>query len=323
MLLPSDWLDRDLSDIARIAPVQKITLPALADRSISLLVKREDLLHPLIGGNKIYKLHAYIRDYLLRGDRLPLATFGGAFSNHILALAALGHMLEIKTLGIIRGERADALSPTLRDAQACGMQLHFVSRSEYRLRNESEFISSLEKKLGPAWWIPEGGAGNLGVSGMADFGLGIADLGADAVFHACGTGSSFAGLIKGFARAQIQQPKIYGVPVLKNNALKFEINSLLNPELRNQNHWQMLDDYHWGGYAKFPAELRQFCLDFEAQTGIPLDPVYTSKMIYAAVDLAKKNVFHEGAQVLLIHSGGLQGRRGFNLNWRLACDDAV
>ncbi len=323
MLLPTDWLDRSLTEIACLAPLQEIVLDIFEEKSVRVFIKREDLLHPLIGGNKIYKLYGYLRNYLRSnihsGQKTPILSFGGAYSNHILALATVGNMMGIPTIGVIRGEESDALSDTLLDAKAQGMHLHFVSRSEYRQRYQPEMLQALETKFGAIFTIPEGGGGVLGAQGVISLAEGItlrADFKPEHIFHACGTGSSLAGLIAGFSRQPVGGIYTYGVPVLKGyTGLGDDIKSLIGALGASSQRWRLLEDYHWGGYAKFPDALASFVQGFEEKTGVPLDPVYTAKEIWAIVDLVTHDRFPPGANIVAVHSGGLQGRRGYGLSF--------
>ncbi len=323
MLLPNDWLDRDLREIATLAPFQKVSSPLLEERAVCLWVKREDLLHPLVGGNKIYKLYGYLNDYRRRGLSAPIATFGGAYSNHILALAAAGNALGVKTQGIIRGERPARLSPTLTDAMALGMDLHFVSRSAYRRRGETSFLAELNQQLGGCYWVPEGGSGYLGAFGGVSLAAGVLDVfdgSVDALFHACGTGSTFAGMAAGLAMEKAHDVHAYGVNVLKAGAgARASIRDQIRQFDIEEPQWTLLEQYHFGGYAKYPSELADFVQEFEATNRFCLDPVYTSKVIMAIFDLVNNRFFAPGTTVVAIHSGGLQGRRGFGLDSNTEC----
>ncbi|WP_086932472.1 1-aminocyclopropane-1-carboxylate deaminase/D-cysteine desulfhydrase [Agarilytica rhodophyticola] len=335
MLLPKNWTEYCLSDIACIAPLQEVKLKSLSDSGVRLFIKREDLLHPIIGGNKIYKLHGHLREHQCHSSHLPIASFGGAYSNHILALAVTGQMLGIETVGVIRGERPTRLSSTLKDAENAGMRLLFVSRQDYRQRGDKQYHTQLERQLGPCFWVPEGGAGSLGIEGCAAMAHGIlksCEQHPTAVFHASGTGASIAGLTVGFATYRANQVYTYGVSVLKGYTTQMRrdiIRELTHKKLYDSQHgtegdvvsqtWKILDEYHFGGYAKYPERLAQFVQSFEQETMIPLDPVYTAKVIWACVDQIKRKMFSPGDRLIVIHSGGLQGRRGFGLNFDNGC----
>lgn len=318
--MPDDWLDRDLQDIAMLAPLQEVRMPLFEEKGVRVLVKREDLLHPLVGGNKIYKLHGFLNDYRQQQLSMPIATFGGAYSNHILALAAAGKLLGIETLGVIRGEQAKQLSATLKDAQSLGMKLHFVSRSDYRTRYDKPYVQTLDKLLGCCYWIPEGGSGYAGAKGGISLAKGLLRVvrePVDGVFHACGTGSTFAGLVAGLEESGVSA---FGVSVLKGAGRQREdIKSQLADFGVSSARWTLLDQYHCGGYAKYPQELADFVSEFEHGNRFLLDPVYTSKVFMAIFDLIKNNFFARGSLLIAVHSGGIQGRRGFGLGSNLEC----
>lgn len=316
-MLPFNWLDLPLSAIASIAPMQEVALPIFEAKRLSVFFKREDLLHPLVGGNKVYKLYKHFQRSRERDAPKKLATFGGAYSNHLLALACLGNMQGLQTIGVVRGERPKQLSPTLDDAQRLGMQLHFVSRSQYRRRTEPEFLQSLNRQFGDVYWIPKGGGGQEGIVGSMAMAEGILATSAespDYVFHACGTATSLAGLVKGFNLAGATQVKCCGVSVLNAGDQHRKVVSDAAP---TSNKWQVLDEFHAGGYARYPDTLANFVNYFESQTQVLLDPVYTAKVMHAIVCLAERDYFPVNARVVVVHSGGLQGRRGFGLSHTL------
>jgi len=318
-LLPANWIDLDLESIACIAPLQEISLPCAEAAGVRLLVKRDDLLHPILGGNKIYKLYGHLLRARAGDDNVPIATFGGAYSNHILALAAAGHELDIPTIGVIRGEAPAQLSPTLEDAQSLGMTLKFVSREMYRSREDKAFHHALEAEFGgPCYWVPEGGAGVDGVDGCIALARGILRISEhkpNYVVHACGSGTSISGLVSGFAQSPVGGIYTLGVSVLKNH---HEMPMLIDAQMSHfgvkSQDWRVLQDFHCGGYAKYPEYLASFVQDLEQQTDILFDPVYTSKVMWAIGQLLEQRYFAAGSTVVMVHSGGLQGRRGFSLD---------
>lgn len=237
-----------------------------------------------------------------------LLTFGGAFSNHIYATAAAGKAFGMGTVGIIRGEEVD--NPTLAAARAWGMELLFVGRTEYRQKDSPSFLSSLQKQYPNAYLIPEGGTNCLAVQGCQKLMQDIRQQGDfDFVCTPVGTGGTLSGLVKGAAEGQ----KILGFSSLKGDFLTREVQALLAAcpgEIRST--WEMVQDYHFGGYARFLPELIDFINDFKEQHGIPLEPVYTGKMMYGLLDLIQKGTFPQGSHILAIHTGGLQGILGFN-----------
>lgn len=277
-------------------PYQSIALAA----DLELQIKRLDLIHPLISGNKFYKLKDNIRTAQQQRYQ-QLLTFGGAYSNHIAATAAAGKLLNIPTIGIIRGEELEhqALNPTLTTAQQNGMQLHFVSRQEYRQRHEAEYLARLSAKFPYAYIIPEGGTNALAVQGCQEI-LSEKDLQTyDVICCAVGTGGTISGLIN----ASAEQQQVIGFPALKGDFLIQDIQ-----HWTQKSNWLLVQDYHFGGYAKVTPALLDFIQRFEQQYQIPLEPIYTGKMLFGLFELIKQNYFVKGSRILVIHSGGLQGK---------------
>lgn len=272
---------------------------------ISLVMKREDLIHPFVSGNKFRKLKYNLLQAKTE-NQSTLLTFGGAYSNHIAAVAYAGRENGFQTIGIIRGdELADkiASNPTLKFTQECGMQFEFVSREDYRLKTEAAFLEQLENKFGSFYLIPEGGTNALAIKGCEEI-LTQEDGIFDYVACAIGTGGTISGIIN----SALPHQKILGFPALKGDFLQDEIRNFV----QNDN-WELILDYHFGGYGKVNTVLVDFINRFLEKTKIPLDPVYTGKMVFGIVDLIEKNYFPENATILLIHTGGLQGIQGMNL----------
>ncbi len=270
----------------------------------SLYIKREDLLHPHISGNKFRKLK-YNLAQAKKETKTSLLTFGGAFSNHILAVAAAGNENGFKTIGIIRGEELQnkiAENPTLQKAQDFGMVFEFVSRENYRQKNNQDFIVKLAEKFGDFYLLPEGGTNDLAVKGCEEI-LIQSDESFDYICCAVGTGGTISGLINCSKSSQ----QVLGFPALKGDFLREDICKFVqNP------NWELVTDYHFGGYAKVTTELVQFINDFYQKHQIPLDPIYSGKMVFGVLDLIKKEWFPKGSKILLIHTGGLQGIEGMN-----------
>ena len=282
---------------------QKITyeLP----NGISLEIKREDLLHPFISGNKFRKLKYNLLQAKAENQETVL-TFGGAYSNHIAAVAYAGKEQGFNTIGVIRGEELTskiAENPTLQFAQECGMQFEFVTREAYRLKTEPDFIVNLEQKFGSFYLVPEGGTNEYAIKGCEEI-LTEEDAKFDFVCCAVGTGGTISGIIN----SALPHQKVLGFPALKGDFLRDEIRKFA----ANKN-WELLTDYHFGGYGKVNEELVQFINKFYEQTQVPLDPIYTGKMVFGVLDLIQKNYFPNNAKILLIHTGGLQGIEGMNL----------
>ena len=284
---------------------QHIDIPLLREKGITLYLKREDTIHPFVSGNKYRKLKYNLLEAKKQGKD-TLLTFGGAFSNHIAATAYAGQEQGLKTIGVIRGEELEDKwqnNPTLNMAHEHGMQLHFVSRSDYRLKNELSILKNLKSQFGDFYLLPEGGTNELAVKGCTEI-LTEDDATFDYICSAVGTGGTVAGLIN----ASRPHQTVLGFPALKGNFLIEEIRTFA----QNQ-RWQLVTDYHFGGYAKVDQQLIDFINLFKNETGIPLDPIYTGKMLFGIFELVKRDVFSPGSQILAIHTGGLQGIQGMNL----------
>ena len=282
---------------------QKLTLSFL--NSISVQIKREDLIHPFISGNKFRKLKYNLLQAKVENHE-TLLTFGGAFSNHIAAVAFAGKEQGFKTIGIIRGEELRGKiseNPTLKFAEDCGMQFEFVSREDYRYKNQTLFLENLKKKFGDFYLIPEGGTNALAIKGCEEI-LTENDSTFDYICCSIGTGGTISGIINSILPHQ----KVLGFPSLKGDFLKDEIRNFV----KNDN-WELITDYHFGGYGKVNEELIQFINHFYSQNQIPLDPIYTGKMVFGVIDLIQKNYFPIGSKILLIHTGGMQGVKGMNM----------
>jgi 1-aminocyclopropane-1-carboxylate deaminase len=280
-------------------------IPINLPKSISLVIKREDLIHPFVSGNKFRKLKYNLLQAKAE-NQSTLLTFGGAYSNHIAAVAYAGKENGFQTIGIIRGdELGDKIesNPTLKFAQECGMQFEFVSRETYRLKREATFLEQLQQIFGAFYLIPEGGTNAFAIQGCEEI-LTPEDASFDFVACAIGTGGTISGIIN----SVLPHQKVLGFPALKGNFLQDEIRNFVR-----QDNWELITDYHFGGYGKVTNELIDWINQFYDQTQIPLDPVYTGKMVFGIVDLIAKNYFPENSKILLIHTGGLQGIQGMNL----------
>lgn len=276
---------------------------------VTLTIKREDKIHRHISGNKYRKLKYNL---ISAREQLhdTLLTFGGAFSNHIAATASAGAEHGFKTIGIIRGEELiDKISgnPTLVFAQKCGMHFKFVSRELYRKKVTPQFLDDLKNEFGNFYMLPEGGTNHLAIKGCEEI-LTEADKGYDYVCVSVGTGGTISGLINSSGTDQ----KILGFPSLKGDFLRNEIK-----KMTNKTNWELITDYHFGGYGKINRDLIAFINQFKQETKVPLDPVYTGKMLFGIVDLIVKGFFRKGSKILVIHTGGLQGIHGMNMKLQL------
>ena len=283
-------------------PTQKIKI---SNPNFSLFIRREDLIHPFISGNKFRKLK-YNLVQAKAENHHTLLTFGGAFSNHIAATAFAGKEYGFKTIGIIRGNELESkilINPTLKFAQECGMQFKFVTREEYRHKTEADFIENLKHEFGDFYYVPEGGTNEFAVQGCEEI-LTQDDSQYDFVCSAVGTGGTISGIIN----SSFPHQKVLGFPALKGDFLNNEIRKFVHKE-----NWELITDYHFGGYGKVNPELIAFVNQFYLENHVPLDPIYTGKMVFGVIDLISTNYFPENSKILLIHTGGLQGISGMNL----------
>lgn len=289
--------------------ISHLDLPRFQRLGVQLDMLRLDLTHPQISGNKWFKLKYNLKHAKAQGVSV-LLTFGGAWSNHIHALAFAGWEKGISTVGVIRGEEPEEYSKTLQDAQRWGMKLHFVSRQQYRQKNDPVFLEELRSLYGDFQLIPEGGSNALAVKGGQEIVAHIDRLGGsyDKICCACGTGGTLAGLIA----ARPKNTEIVGVPVLKGaDFLYSDIRALLQQAgVVDPGLWRLIMDAHEGGYAKVSPQLAD-CMDrFVREVGVELEPVYTGKVMLALERMLKQGELTNGSRVLMIHSGGMQGLRG-------------
>jgi len=282
---------------------QKIEM--VFSNGIELYIKREDFLHPIISGNKFRKLKYNLEEAKKFGFK-KILTFGGAFSNHIVAVAGAGKEFGFETIGVIRGEELiDKIqqNPSLAFAQQNGMQFHFVDRTTYRNKSDNKFIESLRDLYGDFYLIPEGGTNELAIKGCEEI-LTVKDKSTfDFVCCAMGTGGTISGIINSSNASQ----EIIGFSSLKGDFLSDVIRNFVQKE-----NWNINCEYHFGGYGKVSDELIRFLNTFYQQTNIPLDPIYTGKMMFGILDLIQKDYFPANSKILAIHTGGLQGISGMN-----------
>ena len=288
--------------------IQQINSEICAIADVKLYVLRLDLMHSHINGNKWFKLKYNLVEAKEKNFSTIL-TFGGAYSNHIYATAAAGNIFGFRTIGLIRGEENIPLNPTLEFAVAQGMELVYIDRQTYKKRHTEELQNQLKQRFGEVFMIPEGGCNLNGMRGCIEILQTV--RGFDTICLACGTGTTLAGMTLSLS----QEQRVIGFPVLKGgDFLKEDINNLLTNYLasglptpvNSPAPWQLVSDYHFGGYAKVTNKLKLFCQDFQQQHDIPLDYIYTGKMFYGVMDLITKGFF-KSESLLLIHTGGLQG----------------
>ncbi len=282
----------------------QVFTPLLTQKEIELWIKRDDLIHPIISGNKWRKLK-YILDHALTLNVHTIVSMGGAYSNHCHALAFAGKQLNLKTKAFIRGERPKNLNPTLQDILDWGMELIFISRSEYRqLRNFKKHDDLPMLKKGE-YWLPEGGATELALHGVGEI-ISEIELGYDFICVPCGTGTTLAGLLNSVSN----NCQVIGFSALKGACfLVDDIERILEKNKSKRLTWSIQLDYHFGGFAKYNNELLLFIEDFIKRHNIEIEPIYTGKMFYGLFDLIRQDYFNPGQKIVAIHTGGLQGNR--------------
>ncbi len=320
-------------------PMEPLAWDLAKQKGVDIVVRRDDLIDESLSGNKFYKLFYSLQQARKDGHR-QLLSFGGAYSNHLYALAAAGRKFAFKTVGVIRGERPKYLSPTLQDAERWGMQLHFVSRADYAQHTRQNDVDSqalhenLLKKYGDFYSLPEGGASCMGLLGASAIGWAIEqryNTDFTGVCLACGTGNTLAGIAAVIGKSTESGPKkspaseMVGVDLAASHAkvIGFSVlkgegdlgNRIVTQQRQlsvESSHWRLVSGYHGGGYAKkLPRTIQDFSIAFERETALRLDPVYTLKMCWGVAQLLSLDYWPRGSRLILIHTGGLQGRRGF------------
>ncbi|NLR92860.1 MULTISPECIES: 1-aminocyclopropane-1-carboxylate deaminase/D-cysteine desulfhydrase [Flammeovirga] len=288
-------------------PMQEIKDPVLIENGVRLFVKRDDLTHPEVSGNKWRKLKYNLLKAKEDGYDTIL-TFGGAYSNHIHAFAAAGKLYGLKTIGVIRGEEHLPLNPTLAFAKSQGMQLTYLDRTSFR--DYRSAIPQLKNTFGDFYMAPMGGSNDLALAGVAELGeeLNQFDHNIDYLCAACGTGGTLAGLITSIS----SETKVIGFPALKGGDFLYEdINEFIS-SVKGRNsfpEWTLNLEYHFGGYAKKKPELMEFMALFNQKYNIELERIYTGKMMFGVFDMIKKGLFPKGSNIVALHSGGLQINR--------------
>jgi len=287
----------------KISQNQKINFNLFGE-DIEVYVKREDLIHPSVSGNKWRKLK-YNLIQAKKENQTTILTFGGAFSNHILAVSFACKSLGLRSIGVIRGEEVFGKineNHTLSIAQKNGMNFHFVSRQEYSKKHTKKFVENLQKQFGIFCLVPEGGTNNLAIKGCEEI-LTEQDKFFDYICCSVGTGGTISGIINASKPHQI----VLGFSALKGNFLDNEI-----LKFAENDRWKLFNQYHFGGYAKVSSDLIWFINEFKKQTNILLDPIYTGKMCYGIADLIRKDYFKKGSKIAIVHTGGQQGIKGIN-----------
>lgn len=278
--------------------LQQLNHPLLEEKQLKALVLRLDRVHPFVSGNKWYKLK-YNLEQFQKENKKYLVTFGGAYSNHLAATAQAGKEFGIRTIGIVRGEELDENSNEyLRFASSRGMRLIFVTRDKYRsLRENDAVVNLFPDQIHEMYVIPEGGSNEQGVLGCREIVEAI-PIDFDCIGVACGTGTT----ISGIAQSLKSHQRAIGISVLDGNDFLTNDVKKFTGQLNN---FKVMDDCHFGGFAKSTEELDSFCKSFTANHHIPIEPVYTGKLFFGIFDLIRKDYFEKGKTVVLIHTGGI------------------
>ncbi|HOZ51147.1 MAG TPA: pyridoxal-phosphate dependent enzyme [Chitinophagaceae bacterium] len=280
--------------------ITELNDPLFIEKKIRIDILRLDLIHPQISGNKWFKLKYNIQE-AVNQNASSILSFGGAYSNHLHALAYAGNLMNFKTIGFIRGE--EVRNETLDDCRKWGMELHFVSRSEYRKRYDAEYLLEIQEKFKSSLIVPEGGNNEAGHKGAKEILKGIDLKKYSHISTAIGTGATLTGLIE----TSFPMQELIGFVAIKHGEY---LEEEIKKNTKNKN-WKLMYQYHYGGFAKTTPELVSFIHDFNNIHQIELDYVYTGKMMKAIFEMANENYFTQGSSLLFIHTGGLQGNRSF------------
>jgi len=295
-----------------LSELQPLHHPLFIQHNIKVQIKRDDIIHPIISGNKWRKLKYNLSHIKQSNNINGVLSFGGSYSNHIHALAFACYQQKIPCVGIIRGEEAYADNFTLTWAKHWGMKLHFVDRKTYRLRHDTDYLLQLQQDFPNYFIVPEGGSNELAIAGVEDV---INELSQqtdyDTLITPVGSGGTLAGLISGDSKINGNNHKLLGVAVLKGaDYLVNNIQALLPNYAKNHDNWKLFSGFHRGGYAKFSSIDATRILEFGHVTGVDFEPVYSGKMILALLDLLERGYFAKGERIVLLHTGGMQGLGG-------------
>ena len=278
--------------------LQKVETSWSQQAGINLFIKRDDLLHPLVSGNKFRKLKYNLIEANSQ-EHKTILSFGGAYSNHIHALASACKIHGFRSIGIIRGDEIRPLNHTLAHAEKEGMELHWVTREDYRGKHTPEFIQSLKERFGQFYLVPEGGTNQMAIKGSSEI-IPEIDISFDYICSPIGTGGTIAGLIQSCPA----KSKVLGFSALKGDFIIKEVTDLLDHTYSN---WTINTEFHFGGYAKTKPKLWEFIDAFKDETGIQLEAIYNGKMMFGIAELTRQNFFSVGQTVIALHTGGLQG----------------
>lgn len=284
-------------------PVIDFNHPIAEDCGVKILIKREDLNHPTISGNKWWKLKYNIAEAINSHHRI-IGTFGGAYSNHLFATASAAQENNLRLIAFVRGEETSPLNSTVAHVQRTGSQIVYLSRDDYRRKNDTDFIQSLQRLYGNFFLIPEGGTNEHAITGVAEFAQQeLMPLDFNYLVLPVGTGGTLTGVVAGLQG----QRHVIGVSALKGSFHRDEITKLFSRYVgRTFENWEVLDNYHFGGYAKTTEGLLHFIQETNREHQLPLEHVYTGKMIMAIIEEIQKGRFEKGSTILALHTGGLQ-----------------
>ncbi|TMP45601.1 1-aminocyclopropane-1-carboxylate deaminase [Pseudoalteromonas citrea] len=285
------------------SPMQRIDSPSINKQKLTVCVKRDDLLHPTISGNKWRKLKYNLKD-MHDNNKNAFVTFSGAFSNHLYASSMAAKLHNIEGHVILRGPHIDEQNPTIKMARACKMNLHVVNRITYRQRNNTDYQDKIREQLPNCYLIPEGGSNQAALKGVQELAQSLPD--SDYILCPTGSGGTLAGLIDGSAETS----QILGIAVLKNAEYLNQDILGLSAKATTQKNWQLLAQYHDGGYGKFTPELWLFCQKMRSAYNLPLEPIYSGKAFYALWQLIDQGYFPAHSKITFVHTGGLQGLDG-------------
>lgn len=297
-----EHIEKSLNINIQDSKLEKLILPECEQAGVTLYVKRDDLIHPIISGNKWRKLK-YILEHALSNNHQHLISMGGPYSNHLHALAYIGNQLNIKTTAYIRGEEIQ--TQTLSDMQTWGMDLIYVDRNTFRkLRNYKDYDCDLAKKHN-GYWIPEGGSNPLALKGVTDL-VNEINIEFDVLALSCGTGTTLAGITK-----EVNKQNILGFSSFKGK--DFLSDDIKQTFSINKDNWSINNDYHFGGFGQYNETLLNFMQKFNQQNNIPLEQVYTGKLFYGLIDLIIQNHFQKETTIVVLHTGGLQGKLNLSI----------
>jgi len=295
-----------------LSELQPLHHPLFTKHNVVVQVKRDDNIHPTISGNKWRKLKYNLEHVLRSKDINGVLSFGGSYSNHIHALAFACFQKGIPCVGFIRGEQQYANNYTLTWAKYWGMELHFIDRKTYSRRHDIDYLTELQRQYPNYFIVPEGGSNTLAIKGVAEI---ITELNKqtdyDTLITPVGSGGTLAGLITGDLNSNVNLHKLLGIAVLKEaDYLTNTINKLLPGPVKLHDNWQLLTNFHRGGYAKFSQLDANRILEFNRITSVDFEPVYSGKMLLAFIDLLEQGYFAKGERIILLHTGGMQGLGG-------------